>query len=133
MNSAENSGQRTTEFFLDTYALIEVLKGNRAYTNYFDVPFSITKLNLFELHHYLLREKGDEIADRAAEAYIPNLVDYGLAIIKKASKFRTKHKQKDLSMTDCVGYIFAIENGLLFVTGDKGFKDVENVDFISSK
>ena len=33
-------------------------------------------------------------------------------------------------MTDCIGYIFAKEKGLVFLTGDGMFKGFENVEFV---
>ena len=45
-------------------------------------------------------------------------------------KLRLKHKKRDLSMTDCIGYAIAKRLGIKFLTGDKEFKDFENVEFI---
>ena len=47
-----------------------------------------------------------------------------------ASKFRKLHSSKDFSMTDCIGYAYAKEKGLTFVTGDEEFKGFENVEFV---
>jgi predicted nucleic acid-binding protein len=58
------------------------------------------------------------------------VVEYDIDVIKKASKLRARHTSKNLSMTDCIGYIYAKENGLMFVTGDREFKGVENVEFV---
>lgn len=33
-------------------------------------------------------------------------------------------------MVDCIGYVYAKENGLRFVTGDKEFEGMENVEFV---
>lgn len=129
MNSEERSTKSTTNFFLDTYAIIEVARKNPNYERYLNVPFVITQLNLFELHQYLIRAKGEAYADELIRSYLPNVVEYDVEVIKKASKLRAKHTAKNLSMTDCIGYIYAKENGLVFVTGDGEFKGFENVEF----
>lgn len=43
---------------------------------------------------------------------------------------KLKLKNKNLSYTDCIGYIFAIKNNLKFLTGDKKFNDMPNVEFV---
>ena len=45
-------------------------------------------------------------------------------------KFKIKYKKQDLSYADCIGYIYAIKNNLLFLTGDKEFKDLKSVEFV---
>ena len=46
-------------------------------------------------------------------------------------KYRIDNKKENLSIFDYVGYIFALENNLKFVTGDKAFKNKEGVVFVS--
>ena len=48
----------------------------------------------------------------------------------KALKFRVDNKRENLSIFDCIGYIYSLENNLKFVTGDKFFKNKEEVLFI---
>ena len=130
MNLDGHSTRRNISFFLDTYALVEIFIGNENYLKYFDKAFAITKLNLFEFHQYLVKAKGESIADSIIEYYLPNIADFDINIIRLASKFRTRNMKKNVSMTDCIGYIFAKENGLLFVTGDKEFSGLDNVEFV---
>ncbi len=94
------------------------------------MPFVITQLNLFEIHQFLIRAKGEAYADELITSYLPNVVEYDIEVIKKASKFRRQHSSKNLSMTDCIGYVYAKENGLVFVTGDGEFNGFENVEFV---
>ena len=49
---------------------------------------------------------------------------------KEAIRFRKEHKKKDLSYTDCIGYIYAKRNNLKFLTGDKEFENMDNVEFV---
>jgi len=50
-------------------------------------------------------------------------------VIINAIKFRQKYKNRDLSYSDCIEYIYAKENGLIFLTGNKEFKGLDNVEF----
>ncbi len=129
MNSEERF-IKNGKFFFDTYAIIEIYEGNMAFAKYAGMAFFTTKLNLFELHQYFLRAGNEMFADAEVEKYASHLQDFDNMIIKKASKFRLKHSGKNLSMTDCIGYVYAKENGLVFVTGDREFKGVENVEFV---
>ena len=45
-------------------------------------------------------------------------------------EFRYKNKKKKLSMTDCISYFQAKELGIKFLTGDKEFQNLENVEFV---
>ena len=45
---------------------------------------------------------------------------------------RIEHAKENLSFFDCVGYVFAQEHGLIFVTGDKAFEKREGVEYIKA-
>jgi len=45
---------------------------------------------------------------------------------------KKENKKKNLSFFDCAGYIFARENNYKFVTGDKEFENLPNVEYIKS-
>ncbi len=125
-----SSGEHYTKFFFDTYALIEVFQGKEAYKPYLDAVFFVTKLNLFEFHQYLLRIRGPGFADAEIEKYLPHLRIFDLQVIKKASRLR-KGRAGGVSMTDCIGYVYAVENGLIFLTGDRAFEGMEKVRFVT--
>ena len=44
--------------------------------------------------------------------------------------FRIDNKGKNFSFFDCVGYVFAIENNIKFITGDREFQSMEGVEFV---
>ena len=122
-------GART--FFYDTYAIFEIAKGNPNYDDYTDnVGIAITKLNLMELYYKLLISFGIEMAELYYEKYKQFAVDISDTLIKNAMLLRAKHKSKDLSYVDCIGYAFAIEHKIKFLTGDRQFKDMDNVEFV---
>ncbi|MBI2137750.1 hypothetical protein HYU12_04495 [Candidatus Woesearchaeota archaeon] len=128
--SSEERFTKITKHFFDTYALIEIYEGKEAYSEYVSVSFFTTLLNLFEFHQYLLRKVGEKEADDDAGILLPHLVDLGFENIEHASKFRTKNKGKNFSMVDCIGYVYAKDNDLIFVTGDREFYGFENVTFV---
>ena len=45
-------------------------------------------------------------------------------------QFRLQWKDRGVSITDCVSYIIAKKLGINFLTGDREFEDIENVEFI---
>lgn len=57
-------------------------------------------------------------------------MDYDQNVIEGASRFKLQYKKRNLSMTDCIGYILAKKLGIKFLTGDKEFEDMENVEFV---
>jgi len=127
MNEAhiENSKQ----FVFDTYAIMELIKGNSNYKPYLDVNFLINDFIFAELCYNLLREnkvKAEEYAKKYA-SYISKLEpDW----IKEAMEFRLSWKDRNVSMTDCISYVMAKRLGIKFLTGDKEFKEMDNVEFV---
>lgn len=114
---------------LDTYALVEIAKGNPKFTDYVNSNFVLTDLTLAEFYLVLLREDGEKVADY----WFKKLERYSLSISKEilieAVKFRYENRKSNISFFDAVGYVFSLKNGYYFVTGDKEFENLPNVDF----
>lgn len=122
-------GQLT--FFFDSYALYEIFQGNKDYEKYKkEIAIITTKFNLMEFHYGILRTDGKEEADKQYDAYAEFTIEANNDAIKKASEFRLKHKEKKLSYVDCIGYVLAKECNAKFLTGDKQFEGMENVEFV---
>ena len=120
-----------TTLFYDTYAILEIIKGNSNYRNYLkNIGIATSRLNLMELYYRLYVLFGIETAELYFQKYNPFAVEVSDLMIKKAMIFRAENRKRDLSYVDCVGYIFAKENKIKFLTGDKQFKDMENVEFV---
>lgn len=117
-------------YFFDSYAIMEMVYENEDYKDYIYKSPSLTKLNLFEVFYHILRESGEEDADKVFQKYSPFAVDFGDEIIKESAKFRLEHKGRNMSMTDCIGYIISKKLGIKFLTGDKEFEDLDNVEFV---
>ena len=117
-------------YFFDSYALIEVFKGNSNYDKYADTKTVTTYFNLYEAY-YSLKNKGvnDRIEDffNSVKVFCINLK---FEWIKEATDFKLKHKKENMSYVDCLGYIISKELEIKFLTGDKEFKDLDNVEFV---
>ena len=123
--------EEETTFFYDTYAILEIIKGNTNYRNYVkDIGIVTTRLNLMELYYRLYVLHGLETADLYYQKYKSFAIEVDDSIIKKAMQFRAEHKAKDLSYVDCIGYIFAKKNKIKFLTGDRQFEGMENMEFV---
>lgn len=118
------------EFFYDSYAVVELVKGNPAYFEYSDEAIRITIFNLAEIYWAVLNDFAEEIADKVYEKFKKGIVEIDDETLKEAIKFRRLHRNKDLSYTDCIGYIYAKRHGLFFLTGDKEFENFDNVEFV---
>ena len=118
------------DYFFDTYAIIEILKQNPNYFLYSNELATLTIFNLAELYYSSLTDYGEEKADEIYLQYKQAVVEIDDETLKEAIKFRKEHKKKDLSYTDCIGYIYAKRHALKFLTGDKGFEYLENVEFV---
>ena len=118
-------------FFFDSYAVIELIKGNPNYKKYEKaINIITTKLNLMELHYGLLRDEGKKIADNYYNAFLKFCIEIEDETIKQANEFRLRNYKRELSYVDCIGYILAKKFNAKFLTGDIQFKDFENVEFV---
>lgn len=117
-------------YFFDTYALIEIIKGNKNYNKYLNANMVLSKLNLFELFYALLKEADEKTATFMLNKYYEFITEFDKTIIEKAARFRFIYKKNKFSMVDCIGYAIANELGVKFLTGDKEFVNLENVEFV---
>ncbi len=118
-------------FFFDTYAFYEIIEGNENYSAYAkNVAIVTTKLNLMELHYGLLIQYGKKEAEHYFDELSKFTIEISDEMIKKANEFRASLKKKSLSYVDCVGYVIAKSRNIKFLTGDKGFEGLDNVEFV---
>ena len=120
--------------FADTYALIELLKGNPNYENYSQADLVSTEFNILELTYALFRDFG---RDEAAK--VVKLIRDKIKILPTedsdyldASEFRKSANKtgKKLSLIDALGYSSSKKLGIKFLTGDREFIEMENVEYI---
>ncbi len=114
---------------LDTYALMEISQQNPEFEVYLDSDFVITEITLAEFYGVILGEYDEKTAEywfRKLEGYA---VSVSREILKEAVKFKHENRKVNISFFDAVGYVFSLANGCHFVTGDKEFKGLKNVEF----
>jgi len=117
-------------YFFDTYALIELTRENKNYLAYRDETITTSILNLGEFYLACLKLNDEDLGEKWCKLLQENTLEIGLDMIKKAMKFKLENKKKNLSFNDCISYIVAKENGLIFLTGDQAFENMENVEFV---
>lgn len=118
------------KFFLDTYALIEIVRGNKYYKKYLDYDLYTTIFNLYEFYYNLLKSYDEENAKNIFYKFYPFLIQIENKHIFSASRLKLEYKKFDISYTDALGYAIAKENQMKFLTGDKEFKNMPNVEFV---
>jgi|SRR3989344_2090687 len=116
-------------FIFDTYAIISIMKGNVNYSPYLDSNIIINDFIFSELCYNLFRE-GDNRAEEYIKKYSQFITQLNPDWIKEAMQFRLKWKNRGVSMTDCISYVMSKSLGIKFLTGDKEFEDLENVEFV---
>ncbi|NMA44313.1 MAG: type II toxin-antitoxin system VapC family toxin [Candidatus Diapherotrites archaeon] len=119
------------QYFADSYAIIEFLKENKNYKKYFEQHEIITtKFNLMEVYYSSLIEKNKNYADKVYSIFLPNCVEVPDAIIHEAMLFKLAKRKNNISYIDAIGYTIAKEMRVKFLTGDKEFRNLENVEFV---
>ena len=117
-------------YFFDTYALIEILKDNPNYKRFTTESVTMTIFNLAELYWSVLRDYGATKAGTVFNQYKPSVVDIDDDALKSAMQFKKTHRKVRLSYADCIGYVYAKRHSMKFLTGDKEFADLPNVEFV---
>ena len=121
---------RKSSFFFDSYAFFEIIKENKNYLSYLSAEITTTKLNIFELYHGFLKDGQEELAKVSLDKYYDFAVDFDKDTIEEAAKLKHKLNKRDVSMVDCFGYVLAKQLGIKFLTGDKEFEGMDNVEFV---
>ena len=121
------------EYFFDTYALVELNKGNPSYLKYLNSKLITTLLNLMEFYNVILKESDKETAEYKFDKYLDSCVDLNPEVIKEAVEFRInfiKETKFKISYVDAIGYIISLKLGIKFLTGDEAFKNLKSVEFV---
>ena len=117
------------KYFFDCYAIIEIIGGSQNYLPYLESFPIINNFTFAELCYNLVKDN-----EKKAEFYIEKYKKYIVSIepewIEEAMKFRLKWKDRKVSVPDCIGYVMAKKMGIKFLTGDKEFEKMENVEFV---
>ncbi|MFH1391955.1 MAG: PIN domain-containing protein [Candidatus Diapherotrites archaeon] len=117
-------------YFFDTYALIELVKGNPVYADYAGKPIYTSIFNLYEFFYSVLAEFGEKKARKETQSLNANIISLNLKDIAQASKFRFENRKKKLSYAGALGYVLAKSRDLVFLTGDMQFEKMKNVEYV---
>ncbi len=117
------------KYFFDAYAIVEITKGNLHYNPYLDSEIIINNFTFAELCYCWFKDK-EPNTNIYIKRYSKHIVSVSPEWIEEAMKFRLEWKDRNVSIPDCIGYIMAKKLGIKFLTGDKEFKDLENVEFV---
>lgn len=120
-------------YYYDSYAIIEYLDRNQKYKKYFTEDSGIlTSLNLMEVSYSLQKHFGFKSTVEYLDPFLPRLVGFDLSDIDKTMKLRLElaRKKKDISYADALGYYLAKKHKVRFLTGDRHFESLDNVEFI---
>ncbi len=122
--------EQINKYFFDTYALFEILNNNPKYQKYLDVDFVISTLNLYEFYYNLIKEGNSE---EDAKVQLNSFISKEIVITEEdiINSSHLKLKNKELSIPDCFGYVIAKRLNIRFLTGDKEFKTMDNVEFVT--
>ncbi len=118
------------KYFLDTYALVEIVRGNPSYTKFLDKVLYTSLPHLYELYYNYLKDYGEEQAKTVFYRFFDYIVFIKAQHIFRAAQFKLKYKKSDISYVDALGYAIAEVEGMKFVTGDRAFKGIKNVEFV---
>lgn len=120
-------------YFYDTYAILEYLGGNERFRHFFEKEAGLlTSLNLMEIYYKILERVGEIEAEAAFSATSKYLYEFDLDDVKEAMKLRLKLKRegRNMSYTDALGYYLSMKLDVKFLTGDKPFQGLYNVEFV---
>jgi len=118
------------EYFWDSYAIIELVDGNKNYARFSQEPVFLSIFNLAEIYWSFIGEYSLDKADELYSQFKEAVIEIDDETMKEAIKFRKEHKKRDLSYTDCIGYIYAKRHKMKFLTGDNQFQDFDGVEFV---
>ena len=117
------------DYFLDTYALIEIAKGNLAYQKYQERSIVTLRYNLAELYYILLKDYDKKTADFFLDKFAKIAAELPFNVISSAMEFKLKNKNTNFSYIDCLGYAYSLEEKN-FLTGDRAFSAMKNAEIV---
>src|SRR3989344_4928536 len=98
-------GLKMSEYFFDTYAIIEIMKGNPNYSKFKEMIFVTTYLNLSETYFSLLKEMNEIEAKKTISSLNMEFIELDYEIALESSSFRYIHKEKKYLMLIALGIL----------------------------
>ncbi len=121
------------EYYLDSYAIVELAKGNPRYLSYQKARGRTSTLNLLEVYYVFLQEGREDLAELCFGKHRKHAVDFPDEVLKGAARLRLQQKGatgQRLSYVDALGYTYAQEHGLRFLTGAAEFQGWPGVEWV---
>lgn len=120
-----------TRFFYDSYAVLAYLSDSHGYAAYFEKNTGVlTRLNLMEVYYAIFRAHGAGAAHQVLEAYSAFEIEFSLGDVEASMKLRYELRRLNLSYADALGYYISKKEGLKFLTGDRAFERLPDVEFV---
>jgi predicted nucleic acid-binding protein len=110
--------------------MVEIVKENKAYENYLHEEFYTTIFHLYELYYNILKSYDEETAREIFYQFQEFLIEVENEAVFEASRLKLEKNKSSLSYADALGYVISLQNNMKFLTGDKAFFNVENVEFV---
>ncbi|MEM3087094.1 MAG: PIN domain-containing protein [Halobacteria archaeon] len=121
------------EYYLDSYAIIELAKGNPNYRPYREARGRTSTWNLLEAYYVFLQEGREDLAELCFGNHRQNAVEFSDGVLKGAARLRLERKGatgRRLSYVDALGYTYALEHGMRFLTGAVEFQGWLGVEWV---
>ena len=119
--------------FLDSYAIVEMARENPRYDFVEGEEVVTSTLNLLEAYYVLLDDGEGGLAEDILKQLSPVATDLTWELIPRIARFRHDRRGatgRKFSYADAVGYIYARDRGLEFLTGAHEFEGFEGVRFV---
>ena len=110
--------------------MLEIVKCNASYKKYLDDELYTTILNLYEFYYNVLKDHEEKVAMEMFYRFYGFMMGIEDEEIFLASSFKLQQRKQRISYVDALGYVIARNNNMRFLTGDKEFKDMPNVEFV---
>lgn len=117
-------------YFFDAYALIELIRGNPSYSRFKEEIAVTSAPQVAEVLYYALRTGQTSEFKLALQKMRPEMLSAALSDWEEAASMKFSNKDKHMSLIDCLGYGLARRNYLKFLTGDRQFEGMANVEFV---
>lgn len=110
--------------------MLEMVKGNASYKKYLDEELFTTILNLYEFYYNVLKEYDDKVAMEMFYRFYGFVMGIADEEIFLASSYKLEQRKRRISYVDALGYVIAKNHNMRFLTGDKEFKGMADVEFV---
>ena len=120
-------------WLLDSYAIVEMIRGNPNYRGYRGDPAITILPNLAESYYVLAAQGQVELATICVETLSPIVVPVPISLIPPVMDFRRKVRGatgERFSYADAFGYSLALLTGCGFLTGAHEFRGFPSVEFV---